>query len=125
MGLMEELARQPPPLAYWLNWMGFVNLLLPLVFVWRHWEARVVIGVFLANAVFMAGLYEEMGYGKHLGLAHVVFWTPLVLWLVARFDTIRARSALFAAYVLVLIATNTISLGIDYADVIAAFKPFG
>lgn len=121
MGLMAELSAQPAPLSYWLNWMGLVNLLLPLAFVWRHWEARIVILVFLANAVFMALLYEQMGYGKHLGLAHVVFWTPLVLWLVTRFDAIRARSALFAVYVLVLIATNTISLGIDYADVVEAF----
>ena len=121
MGLFAELSAQPAPLSYWLNWLGFVNLLLPLVFVWRHWEARVVIAAFVLNAAFMALLYEQMGYGKHLGLAHVVFWTPLVLWLVMRFDTIRARSTAFAGYVLVLIATNTISLGIDYADVIAAF----
>lgn len=121
MGLIAELSAQPAPLSYWLNWMGFVNVLLPLFFVWRHWEARVVIGVFLLNAAFMALLYEQMGYGKHLGLAHVVFWTPLVLWLVMRFDTIRARSTAFAAYVLVLIATNTISLGLDYADMIEAF----
>lgn len=125
MGLFEEISAQPAPLSYWLNWMGFVNLLLPLLFVWRHWEARVVIAAFLLNAAFMALLYEQMGYGKHLGLAHVVFWTPLVLWLVARFETIRARSAAFAAYVLVVIATNTISLGIDFADVFAAFRVFG
>jgi hypothetical protein len=125
MGLFAELSAQPAPLSYWLNWMGFANLLLPLVFVWRQWEARVIVGAFLLNAVFMALLYEQMGFGKHLGLAHVVFWTPLVLWLVTRFDAIRARSAAFAVYVLVLIATNTISLGIDYADVIAAFRVLG
>lgn len=84
-----------------------------------------IVGAFLANAVFMALLYEQMGYGKHLGLAHVVFWTPLVLWLVTRFEAIQARSTAFAVYVLVLIATNTISLGIDYADVIAAFRLLG
>lgn len=125
MGLMEELSAQPAPLAYWLNWMGFMNLLVPLVFVWRQWEARVIIAAFLANVVFMALLYEQMGYGKHLGLAHVVFWTPLVFWLITRFDAIRARSTAFAAYVLVLLATNAISLGIDYADVIAALCVFG
>lgn len=121
MGLFAELSAQPAPLSYWLNWMGFVNLFLPLLFAWWYWEARVVIGAFLLNVVFMTLLYEQMGYGKHLGLAHVVFWTPLVLWLVLRFDTIRARSTAFAAYVLVLIATNTLSLGLDYADVIEAF----
>jgi hypothetical protein len=125
MGLFAELSAQPAPLSYWLNWMGFVNLLLPLAFVWRHWEARVVIAAFLLNALFMALLYEQMGYGKHLGLAHVVFWTPLVLWLVTRFEATQARSALFASYVLVLVATNTISLGIDYADVFQAFRVFG
>jgi hypothetical protein len=125
MTLMEELSKQPPPLSYWLAWMVFMNLILPIAFVWRQWEARVVIAVFLANGVFMSALYDQMGYGKHLGLAHVVFWTPLVLWLALRFDAIRARSALFAAYVLVLIATDAISLGIDFADVIEAFKPFG
>ncbi|MBP6013023.1 MAG: hypothetical protein KBA31_12420 [Alphaproteobacteria bacterium] len=125
MTLMQELANQPAPLSYWLNWMGFVNLVLPLAFIWRHTEARVVIVVFLANAIFMSVLYDSMGYGKHLGLAHVVFWTPLVLWLVTRFDGARQRSALLAAYILVVIATNTISLGIDYADVSQAFRLFG
>jgi hypothetical protein len=125
MGLFAELSTQPAPLSYWLNWMGFVNLFLPLLFVWRHWEARVVIAAFLLNAAFMAVLFEQMGYGKHLGLAHVVFWTPLVLWLVTRFEPILARSTAFAVYVLVVIATNTISLGIDYADVFEAFGVFG
>ncbi|MFM9862428.1 MAG: hypothetical protein ACKVRO_02375 [Micropepsaceae bacterium] len=125
MGLMQELSAQPAPLIYWLHWMGFLNLVVPLAFVWRNWEARVVMAAFLGNAVFMSLLYEQMGYGKHLGLAHVVFWTPLVLWLIARFETIRARSTAFAIYVLMLLATNAISLGIDYADVFAAFRVFG
>lgn len=122
MGLMEALGAQPPPLSYWLNWMGFVNLLLPLVFVWRHLEARVILVAFIANALFMAFLFEQMGYGKHLGLAHVVFWTPLVFWLAHRFEGARERGGLpLAFYLLVVIATNSASLGLDFVDVIQAF----
>jgi hypothetical protein len=125
MGLTEQLLSQPPPLIYWLGWMVFVNLVLPLAFVWRHWEARVVIATFLANGAFMSFLYEQMGYGRHLGLAHIVFWTPLLFWLAWRIEAIRARGAAFTAYVLVLIATDAVSLGLDYADVAIAFRLFG
>ena len=123
MGLIQELSNQPAPLSYWLNWMGLMNLLVPVFFL-RRFEARIIIAAFLLNAAFMALLYEQMGYGKHLGLAHVVFWTPLVLWLASRFDTIRAGGGFFPGYVIVLIATNTISLVIDYIDVITAFRLF-
>ena len=124
MGLMQELSNQPAPLSYWLNWMGLMNLLVPIVFI-RRFEARAIIGTVLLNSVFMSFLYDQMGYGKHLGLAHVVFWTPLVLWLAARFDIIRSGGGIFPIYIVVLVATNTISLVIDYFDVINAFRLFG
>lgn len=123
MGLIQELSNQPAPLSYWLNWMGLMNLLVPVFFL-RRFEARIIIAAFLLNAAFMALLYEQMGYGKHLGLAHVVFWTPLVLWLTARFDTIRAAAGVYPVYIAALVVTNTISLAIDYIDVIKAFAIF-
>lgn len=124
MGLFQELGSQPAPLSYWLSWMALMNVLVPVVFI-RRFEGRAIIGTFLLNAVFMSLLYDQLGYGKHLGLAHVVFWTPLVLWLAARFDTIRSGGGIFPIYIVALIATNTISLVIDYIDVINALRLFG
>ena len=125
MGLMQELSAQPAPLSYWLNWMVLVNLVLPLVFVWWYVEARVIIATFLANAVFMTFLYEQMGFGGHLGLAHVVFWTPLVIWLAMRLGATHERTTLFATYLAVVLATNSFSLGIDYVDVSKAVQVLG
>ncbi|MEQ1755899.1 MAG: hypothetical protein ABL973_17385 [Micropepsaceae bacterium] len=120
---MGVLMSQPLPLQLWLLWLGMMNLLVPLAFI-RNIEARVIVVVFLLNAVFMNLLFVRMRYGPHLGLPHVIFWTPLVLWLSTRLDRISARGGRFPTYVYALIVTDAISLGIDYVDVVAQYQRF-
>lgn len=110
---------QPLPLQVWLMWLGAMNLILPLAFV-RNLEARIILIAFVSNALLMNLLYSWMGYGPHLGLAHVIFWTPLLPWLTTRLESIAARSRAFLVYVFALIVTNGISLGIDFVDVFVA-----
>ncbi len=119
--LFEALMSQPAPLRVWLIWLGAMNLIVPLAFI-RNVEARVIVAAFVANAVFMNLLFDRMGYGPHLGLSHVIFWTPLLLWLTTRLESIAARSRAFLTYAFALIVTNGISLGIDYVDVFVAFN---
>lgn len=117
--LLSELMSQPLPLQVWLMWLGAMNLILPLAFV-RNLEARIILIAFVSNALLMNLLYSWMGYGPHLGLAHVIFWTPLLPWLTTRLESIAARSRAFLVYVFALIVTNGISLGIDFVDVFVA-----
>ncbi len=52
-----------------------------------------------------------------LGLSHVLWWTPLFVWLLPQL--MRQRPAgVFGLWLIALSASNLISLAIDYVDVI-------
>ena len=117
--LLDVLISQPLPLRVWLTWLGAMNLVFPLVFL-RNIEARLILAAFVLNGLFMNVLFDRLGYGPHLGLSHVIFWTPLLLWLTTRLESIAGRSRAFLTYAFALVVTNGISLGIDYVDVFSA-----
>lgn len=101
----------------WIYWMMFINI-IALPFAFTRSEARVILVAFFLAAVFMMWLAGAYGYERILGLAHVVFWTPLVIYLIARYRNGDVpRTSLYGRYVLVVILTNTASLVIDYVDV--------
>lgn len=112
---MDGLMQQPTWLKIWVGWMIVVNT-ASLAFL-KHTEARVVLGVWIANGITMTLLAEAMGYTRLLGLSHVIWWTPLIVYLWTRRDRFDPK-ALFTRWVYVLILTNTISLVVDYIDVI-------
>jgi len=102
-------------LQAWLAWMGFINVIGGLYFIHRV-EAKWVLLAMLGNVVVMNWLFMEFGYQRILGLAHVIFWTPLLVYLWRRRDRWE-MSQLSGKWLAVLFATNAISLVIDYADV--------
>jgi hypothetical protein len=118
MGLMGELLAQPPWLLAWVNWMGVVNL-ASLAFL-RRTEARWTITAFAASFATMNLLYAVVGYERLLGLAHVLFWTPLLIFVAPRLQRHGSDSA-YGLWLRILVATNGLSLVVDYADVIRWF----
>jgi hypothetical protein len=52
-----------------------------------------------------------------LGLPHVVWWTPLVVYLYRRRSLLK-RPPSFAGWIKTLVVTNTVSLVVDYIDVL-------
>lgn len=113
--LNSAMLAQPLWLKVWVGWMVAVNVIGALIFI-RRTEAKWVLLAMIGNAIFMNWLFAEFGYQRILGLAHVVFWTPLVIYLWMR----RAHwdlSRLSGKWLAVLFATNFISLIVDYADV--------
>lgn len=113
--LTAAIMMQPLWLQAWIGWLVLVNILGAVIFV-RRPEARWVLIAMAGNAVFMNWLFAEYGYQRILGLAHVVFWTPLLayLWLRRRQ---WALQSLGGKWIAVLFATNLVSLVIDYIDV--------
>ncbi|RME43076.1 MAG: hypothetical protein D6795_20015 [Deltaproteobacteria bacterium] len=106
---------QPVGLILWLFWLAAVNT-LSLVFL-RHREGRWVLAAWVGNILFMSCLYSIVGYTRLLGLSHVLFWTPLVVFLARRLTHLDPGSR-FGRWIVVLLSTNTISLLIDYIDVV-------
>lgn len=114
MGLIGEILQEPWWLLIWLGWLGFVNL--ASVAFWREVEARWVLAAFVGAFLLMTALYEINGYNRFLGLGHIVFWTPLLLYLYQRLGNVIGPR-LFETWLRVLLATNGVSLVIDYVDV--------
>lgn len=84
---------------------------------WRpRYEALAIIVAFLLAGQFMDYLYAQYGYVRLLGLAHIVFWTPVYAWIFMHrkdYDT----TPYFAKFVLFYLVMAGISLTIDVIDV--------
>lgn len=114
MSVIEVLAAQSAPMKAWLAWMFAINFCS--VFFLRRVPARWVLAATAANIVSMQLLLRLYGTGHHLSLPHVVFWTPLLVYLFLRRNSLLARSP-FGAWCVLLFLTDLASLVLDYAAV--------
>jgi dolichyl-phosphate-mannose--protein O-mannosyl transferase len=112
---MQGLMAQPIWLKAWLGWMILVNM-GSLLFLKRV-EARWVFGAFMGAGVAMMVLAEINGYNRLLGLGHVIFWTPVLVYFFLRRERIDYGTA-FGKWAIVLFVTYAVSLVVDYIDVI-------
>jgi len=114
MTLNDFILQEPIWLRSWLFWLMFINT-ASIVFAFTRPEAHWVLTAWLANLLFMPMLFAEFGYTRILGLSHIVFWTPLLVYLWRRRTGIELRSV-SGAYLWALFASNGLSLVIDYID---------
>ncbi len=119
MSFAEAMALQPTWVQIWLNVLLLGAFILPLSFL--IWRASRIAGVLtlaasLLSAVSINWMYGQMGYVKLLGLPHIVFWTPLAiyLWRQIRRPDMPVWPRRLMSVTLVVIA---ISLAFDYVDV--------
>ena len=113
--LNEAIMMQPLWLQGWIGRMVAVNLLGAVIFI-RRPEAKWVLTAMAGNIALMNWLYAVYGYQRILGLAHVVFWTPLVIYLSRRRPHWNVKTY-GGKWVAILFTTNLASLVIDYIDV--------
>ncbi len=114
--LSAAIMAQPLWLQAWVGWMVLVNFGGAVVFIKRP-EAKWVLAAIISAALFMEYLFGQFGYQRILGLAHVVFWTPLMIYLWARRSQ-WALSSLSGKWLAVVFVTDLTSLVIDYIDVV-------
>jgi hypothetical protein len=92
-----------------------------ILFIIHRVEARWTLAAWLLNGIIiMPYLYDQFGFVRLLGLAHIIVWTPLLVYLLGR----RAHFALpsiTGIYFWLLIVTNAVSLGFDYVDLARYF----
>ena len=98
----------------WLMLLVAANMIIPLFFLNRL-EGQVV-GTFAASAILMTVLTGLSGFGRLLGLGHIL-WIPLLYFLWTRLGQIPADD-FFGIWIRVLMALNAVSLVIDATDVI-------
>jgi hypothetical protein len=111
--MFEQIAREPFWLQAWIGWLILVNT--ASVFFLRRAEGRSTLLAWIASVLTMGWLFESFGYTRILGLAHLIWWTPLVIWLFRR----RAGfgEGAFGGWARWLLLTNSASLAIDAVDV--------
>ena len=111
--MLEHILNEPFWLKLWIFWMVFLNS-ASILFV-RRPEGRWALAAWLANLFTMNWLFEEFGYTRILGLAHVLWWTPLVVYLFRRRASFGEGT--FGGWARWLAITNAASLAIDTLDV--------
>jgi len=114
MELIGQILQEPWWLLLWLGWLGLVNV--ASIAFWSEREARWVFGALVGAFVAMQVLYQMNGYNRFLGLAHIIFWTPLLVYLYRQLRNV-VGPRLFETWLRILMATNGVSLVIDYVDV--------
>lgn len=115
----QAIQLQPQWVQIWLNILLFGAFILPLsLFIWKQTRLTGLVTL-LSSAIGGFGvtwIYDQMGYVKLLGLPHIIFWTPVVIYLYREIK--REDMPLWPKRIMIVIAlTIVISLVFDYADV--------
>ncbi|PWE29292.1 hypothetical protein DDZ14_17825 [Maritimibacter sp. 55A14] len=115
-----HIAASPPMVRLWVYWMVAVMTFIPLTLMLQAETRRLGLILLLVGAVtaaLMVGLFNQVGFVRLLGLPHILVWTPLLVWLIAKLR----RGELTGGprtMIIVVAATIAVSLVFDYIDVI-------
>ena len=111
-----DIATAPLWVQYWLAFLSVV-LMLSFPFAFARDEARWAALVVLLTFPAMIALHAAIGYVRLLGVVHVVFWTPFVIYLWRRRGQWRVKETISGKWIALLFATMIVSLAFDYSDV--------
>lgn len=119
MTFEEALGQLPQWVQYWMNFISAVLLVSTiafLIFKTTRWLGAYLLVSTVLLVVTMTWLYNQIGMVRLIGVVHVVFWTPLVIYLWRRLRNSPPQKYL-ALLMWLLFATLTIALVFDYYDV--------
>jgi hypothetical protein len=119
MSLSEAIATQAVWIQVWVNWLSVVTFATIAVLMIKPMTRRtggVIAIATIANFLLMQWFYGQFGYVRLLGLAHILVWTPLALYLFFALKT-DAINGWVRRFVQVFTVSICISLVFDYVDV--------
>ncbi|WP_372571174.1 hypothetical protein [Ruegeria jejuensis] len=120
MTLQEALTTQPLWVQIWVGWMAITVILMPLVLlIWRQTRlaAIVTLAAAILGALGIRWIHSELCYVRLLGLPHIVFWLPAMLYLY-RVQKQDGLSPWAIGLIRIIAITMAISLVFDTVDVI-------
>lgn len=107
------LVRFRPMQRMWGAWLVAVNS-ASLLFI-QHIEAQVTLGAVGVAVLAQALIYQRRRFIRLLGVTHVL-WVPMLTWIALRLDALPREETAFRAWLIMLVATNAVSLAIDGWD---------
>lgn len=119
MSFGEAVGQLPEWIRVWVIYLAIVTggSIAILIASRRTWDAAAAIVA--ANALMIPSvlwLHGELGYVRLIGAPHLVFWTPLVAFLVWRLRSRPETGHWQRAAVWMLALSLTVSLGFDLVD---------
>ena len=112
--LTITLFRFQPLARIWAILLALVNA--AALFFLDTVYGQVALAAMVVGVVVMTVIHLRLGFVRLLGLGHIL-WLPMLPWMLGRLSTIESGSPLYAWLVL-LIAFNSVSLVIDTLDVV-------
>ena len=109
------MASGPAWVPIWVNVMGAI-LLLAIPFSFVRVEARWVLLGVLAGGAMTLILYSQFGYQRILGLGHMLFWTPVLIYLFQRRTRLRFGETWSGKWLALAALTSAIAWVFDYSD---------
>jgi hypothetical protein len=107
------LVRFRPAQRIWGTWLVAVNA-ASLLFI-QHTEAQVALGAVGVAVLGQALIYQRRRFIRLLGVTHAL-WVPMLAWMALRVDSLPKEERGFRVWLVMLIATNAVSLVIDAWD---------
>jgi len=107
------LVRFQPVQRIWGAWLIAVNSAC-LLFI-THIEAQVALAAVGIAVLAQALIYQRKCFIRLLGVTHII-WVPMLAWMALRLDTLPDDETAFHVWLVMLIATNAVSLAIDAWD---------
>lgn len=128
---MEAKAVYVAALPAWVRaWMAWMGVVLPSAFLLAPFraEARWIVAALIASQGATVAIGMAFGWSRLWGLAHVLFWTPVVVLLWRRWPSLawtprlRGRrwrlTGVLRVWLALVLGTMTVSLVFDHADVL-------
>lgn len=116
--MMTQMTALPPAVRLWTGWMMAV-FFFAAFFVRRDASARLVLGSFILTMAAAMLFFRATGTVKMIAAAHLLVWTPLLVYLIKSRLTgssFKARSPM-GAWLILLTATIAVSLAFDAREV--------
>ena len=107
------LVRFRPAPRIWGAWLVAVNA-ASLLFI-QHVEAQVALGAVGVAVLAQTLIYQRKRFIRLLGVTHIL-WVPMLTWIALRLDTLPKEETELHAWLIMLIATNAVSLVLDAWD---------
>lgn len=120
MTMQEAIALQPAWVEHWLRVLFLCAFILPAaLLIWKQTRLTAIFTIIssVAAGFATATLYDAVGYVKLLGLPHIIFWTPLAIYLITQLRKPEIPR-MPRVIMMVILGAITISLVFDYSDVL-------
>jgi hypothetical protein len=122
LSLFERLYHGPALTFWWTRVIDVTNW-LAVIFAFRDKRAHWMLTAWLTYIIIILALYDNYGFVRILGLAHMIAWTPLVIYLWRQRKPF-GQETFTGKYLYVAMAVLGTSLIFDYIDVAKYFLGF-